>query len=137
MGFDGFDTLDALKFLTVALIASTATIASLARARRENAMFWGGVCAGGFLLLPVLVMFVLVPKFMDATFARERRPFWFVVSTVLWVGGLALYLRFFAGRKRTQPDGMWTCPNCTFLNKEYELACEACSQPYSKPAHRS
>jgi hypothetical protein len=82
-------------------------------------------------------MIVVVPKFMDAAFARERRPFWFVVSTVFSVGGLALYLRFFAGRKRTQPDGMWTCPDGTYLYKKYELAGEACSEPYSKPADRS
>ena len=132
MGFDGFDTFDVVKILIAALVAWTVTIAGLARARRENPLFWGGICAAGFLLMPALVMFVLVPKFMDATFARERRPFWFIVSTVLWVGFLALYLRFFAGGRLPKPGGMWSCPNCKYLNQERALICEACQQPFQR-----
>jgi hypothetical protein len=132
MGFDGFDTFDVLKILALALVASTSAIAGLARARGENALFWGGINAAGFLFLPVFVMFVLVPKYFDPFVAPEHRPFWFFVSVVLWVASLAVYIRFFSGRKRAHPNGMWTCPNCSYLNKEYALVCEACERPFQK-----
>ena len=134
MGFDGFDTIDVLKIVTLLLVASSCTVAGFARARGENALFWGGLCAFGFLLAPVLVAFVVVPKFLDASLAREQRPFWFFVSVVAWVAFLVFWIRFVVGRKRVHPNGMWSCPRCNYLNKEYALICEACELPYSKSA---
>ena len=115
MGFDGFNTLDVLKMVTLLLVATSVSIAGLARARGENALFWGGVCAFGFLLMPTLVAFVVVPMFVEPAAARELRPFWFFVSVVVWVTFLVVWIRFLVGRKRVHPKGMWSCPHCNYL----------------------
>ena len=132
MGFDGFNTMDVLKMLTFLIVATSASIGAFARARGENALFWGGLCAFGFVLVPVLLAFVVVPKFVDPAAARELRPFWFFVSGVAWVAFLVFWIRFLVGRKRIHPDGMWSCPRCNYLNREYALICEACELPYTK-----
>ena len=132
MGFDGFNTLDVLKMVTLLLVATSVSIAGFARARGENALFWGGMCAFGFLLMPTLVAFVVVPMFLEPAAARELRPFWFFVSAVVWVTFLVVWIRFLAGRKRVHPKGMWSCPHCNYLNREYALICEACERPYTK-----
>ena len=53
-----------------------------------------------------------------------------IFSAVAWVAVLAFCARFLLGRQHANPGGMWTCPNCKYLNQPYVVLCEACRQPY-------
>jgi hypothetical protein len=44
---------------------------------------------------------------------------------------MAFCTRFLLGIGRAKPSGMWSCPNCKYLNQHYAVVCEACSQPYA------
>jgi len=49
-----------------------------------------------------------------------------------WLALVTIYIWIFVGRKRVKPSGMWSCPNCKYLNKEYALVCEACGQSFQQ-----
>jgi hypothetical protein len=122
------------------LFISTGGIAAYARARGGNPYLWGTISVAGFLLIQFLGGLVLgtlgLPRRMAS--ANPTRLFWIenaqlivVVLSYAWVGGVALCTRFLIGRGGEKPSGMWSCPNCKYLNQHYAVVCEACQQPYS------
>jgi hypothetical protein len=56
-----------------------------------------------------------------------------VIASYVWVGVIAVCTRFLIGMSREKPGGMWSCPNCKYLNQHYAVVCEACQQPFGKP----
>ncbi len=120
-------------FEIILLIAATAGIAGFARGRGGKPWLWGTLTVTGYFLVPFLVTLIAVGFGADPKGVKENAQLWFFVSAVAWVAILAFCARFLLGRWYTKPDGMWSCPNCKYLNKQYAVICEACQQPYGKP----
>ena len=110
------------------LILSTGAISAYARSRGGNPYFWGTLSVLGFLLFQFGGGSILAALH----FALDDDTPWIVLAMSCgWVGLMALCSRFLIGMNRPKPSGMWSCPNCTFLNQHYAVVCEACSQPYA------
>ncbi|HYA62715.1 MAG TPA: hypothetical protein VED66_05895 [Candidatus Sulfotelmatobacter sp.] len=121
-------------FEIILLIVATGGIASFARGRGGSPWLWGALTLLGYFAVPTLVMFfdALLGKHPKPT--REDAQFLFFIASISWVAFLAFCARFLLGRKYAQPDGMWSCAHCRYLNQPYAVICEACRQPYgSKP----
>ena len=121
-------------FGIILLIAATSGIAALARGRGGNPWLWGTLTIAGYFAVPYLVAFLaalfgVIPKDM-----KEDAQILFFVSAIAWVALLAFCARFLLGRKYANPGGMWSCPNCKYLNQPYAVICEACRQPYKAKA---
>jgi hypothetical protein len=115
----------------ILLIAAASGIAAYARARGGNTYVWGGLGVGGYVLIAYLGPIIL------ASLGRPLDPdsrIWLFVAALAWLGVVAFSARFLLGRTREKPSGMWSCPNCTYLNQQYAVLCEACKQPYAKPS---
>jgi nitrate/nitrite transporter NarK len=115
----------------ILLIAAASGIAAYARARGGNTYVWGGVGVAGYVLIQYVG-----PIFL-ASLGRPLDPdsrVWLFVAALAWLGVVAFSARFLLGRTREKPSGMWSCPNCTYLNQQYAVLCEACKQPYAKPS---
>jgi phosphotransferase system glucose/maltose/N-acetylglucosamine-specific IIC component len=120
-------------FEIILLIAATAGITSLARGRGGNPWLWGTLTVVGYFLVPGLIGFlwhVLKP----APMSRDDAQLLFFIVAIAWVAVLAFCARFILGAKYAKPEGMWSCPHCSYLNQPYAVICEACRQPYgTKP----
>jgi hypothetical protein len=61
-----------------------------------------------------------------------------ILLFVLTTGGITAFARGRGGKPwlwgYAKPDGMWSCKNCSYLNKQYAVVCEACRQPYASKA---
>lgn len=109
------------------LIITTGGIAAYARARGGNPYLWGTVSVVGF------VAFQLFGGFLLALFhiPLDADSGWILLGlSFAWVGIVAIFTRFLLGMGRAKPSGMWSCPNCRYLNQPYAVVCEACSAPY-------
>jgi hypothetical protein len=106
-----------------ALIGSIGGIAALARGRGGTPWIWGTVAFVGYLLTAFCTGFILALLHMG-------QPFVPMVAAWLWIGGVALFLRFGLGRKHAQPESDWFCANCKTLNKKRAVLCEACKQTW-------
>jgi len=118
-------------FEIIALIVTTGGIAAYARARGGNPWLWGSLSVVGHLLIQFVGGMIL------GTFgySRNQDAIWIlVVASWVWIGVIALCTRFLLGIRREKPSGMWSCPNCRYLNQHYAVICEACQQPYGKSA---
>jgi hypothetical protein len=115
--------------LIVFLIVSTGAISAYARSRGGKPYLWGTLSVAGCLLIQFGGGFILaalhIPLDADA-------PWIILGMSCGWVGLMALCTRFLIGMNRPRPSGMWSCPNCSFLNQHYAVVCEACSQPYAQ-----
>jgi hypothetical protein len=119
-------------FEIVLLIVVTGGIGAFARGRGGKPWLWGMLTVLGYFLVPFLVTY-LAPVFgADPKGVKENVQLWFFVSAIAWVAVLAFCARFLLGSSYEKPGGMWSCPNCTYLNKQYAVICEACQQPYRK-----
>ena len=65
---------------------------------------------------------------------NEKAQLIVIVLSYAWIGAVALRTRFLIGRGGEKPSGMWSCPNCKYLNQHYAVVCEACKQPYATVA---
>ncbi len=118
-------------FEIVLLIAAASGIAAYARGRGGNPFVWGTLGLGGYVVIAYLGPVIM------ASFGRPLHPdsrMWLVVGAAAWVGIVAFCARFLLGRTCEKPSGMWSCPNCRYLNKHYAVIGEACQQPYGKSA---
>ena len=118
-------------FEIVLLIAATSGIASFTRGRGGNPWLWGAITVVGYFGVPFLVAFLAGMFGVNPSGLKEDAQVWFFVSAIAWVAVLAFCARFLLGRRYANPGGMWTCPNCKYLNQPYEVVCEACRQPYA------
>ena len=114
------------------LIAATAGIAGFARGRGGKPWLWGTLTVVGYFLVPFLVSFFAVALGANPGTIKESAQLLFFISAISWVAVLAFCARFLLGRGYEKPSGMWSCPNCRYLNKQYAVICEACQQPYGK-----
>lgn len=118
-------------FEIIALIVTTGGIAAYARARGGNPWLWGSLSVAGHLLIQFAGGMILG----TLGYARNQDAIWIlVVVSWVWIGVIALCTRFLLGIRREKPSGMWSCPNCKYLNQHYAVICEACQQPYGKSA---
>ena len=118
-------------FEIVLLVVAAGGIAAYARGRGGNPYVWGSVGVGGYIVIAYVGPIVL------ASLGHPLDPdsrLWFFVGAVAWIGIVAFCARFLLGRTREKPSGMWSCPNCKYLNQSYAVMCEACRQPYGKSA---
>ena len=116
------------------LIAATAGIAAFARGRGGKPWLWGTLTVVGYFLVPFLVSFFAAAFGANPLVIKENGQLLFFISAVSWVAAVAFCARFLLGRGYEKPSGMWSCPNCKYLNKQYAVVCEACRQPYGKSA---
>jgi len=104
-------------------------IATYARARGGNPTLWGAIAIGGYALinyvLPVILAYLGRPVSPDSRI-------WFFGVAAAWVAVVAFCARFLLGSGREKPSGMWSCPNCKYLNQQFAVVCEACRQPYGR-----
>ncbi len=121
-------------FEIILLIAATGGIAAFARARGGRPWLWGTFAFVGYFFVPFLVSFFAVVFGADPKSIKEDAQLWFYVSAVAWIAVLAFCARFLLGRGYAKPDGMWSCKNCKYLNKQYAVICEACREPYASKA---
>jgi ABC-type Na+ efflux pump permease subunit len=121
-------------FEIVLLIAATSGIASFARGRGGNPWIWGAMTVAGYFLVPFLVGFLATIFGANPAHLKEDAQVLFFISAIAWVAALAFCARFLLGRKYANPGGMWSCPNCKYLNQPYAVICEACRQPYEAKA---
>lgn len=118
-------------FEIIALIVTTGGIAAYARARGGNPWLWGSLSVAGHLLIQFAGGMILG----TLGYARNQDAIWIlVVVSWVWIGVIALCTRFLLGIRREKSSGMWSCPNCKYLNQHYAVICEACQQPYGKSA---
>ena len=117
-------------FEIVLLVVATSGIASFARGRGGNPWVWGAMTVVGYFAVPFLVAFSAAMFGVNLGHLKEDAQLWFFISAIAWVAVLAFCARFLLGRKYANPGGMWSCPNCKYLNQPYAVICEACRQPY-------
>jgi len=117
-------------FEIVLLVVATSGIASFARGRGGNPWVWGAMTVVGYFAVPFLVAFSAAMFGVNPGHLKEDAQLWFFISAIAWVAVLAFCARFLLGRKYANPGGMWSCPNCKYLNQPYAVICEACRQPY-------
>jgi hypothetical protein len=115
-------------FEIILLIVAGSTIAAYARARGGNPWFWGSLAMGGYFVLAYVA-----PVFLRVSPDSDAR-IWTLGAALAWVGVVAFCARFLLGAGAKKPSGMWTCPNCKYLNQHYAVICEACKHPYGQPA---
>lgn len=116
------------------LIAAAAGIAAFARGRGGKPWLWGTLTVVGYFVVPFLIRFLVLKLSANPMNMRESGQLLFFISAVSWVAIVAFCARFLLGRGYEKPSGMWSCPNCKYLNKQYAVICEACQLPYGKSA---
>ena len=119
-------------FEIILLIVVTGGIAAFARGRGGKPWLWGALTVVGYFLVPLVVTWLAIAFGASPRAVKENAQLWFFVSAIGWVALLAFCARFVLGRSYEKPSGMWSCPNCKYLNKQYAVICEACQQPYGK-----
>jgi hypothetical protein len=124
-------------FEIILLFVVTGGIAAYARGRGGRPWLWGTLTVVGYFLVPFLITVLAIALGADAKSVKEDAQVWFFASAAGWVAVLAFCARFLLGRGYAKPDGMWSCSNCKYLNQRYAVICEACRQPYGKPASSS
>ena len=113
------------------LILAASGVAAYARARGGNPWLFGTVAVAGYTLLADVVPII------DRLSPDSDERIWRLTAGVRWVGARAFAARFLLGSSRKKASGMWTSPNCKFLNQHYAVPCEACRQPYGEPAPKT
>lgn len=121
---------EAFELIFAGLFVAIAAISSLARARGGNALYWAGITALGCAVLAVSVMVFSARIDPDLSTRDETAVYSYLGLAGAWLALVTMYVWVFLGRKRAKPAGMWSCPNCKYLNKEYALVCEACEAPF-------
>ena len=85
----------------------------------------------GYFLVPMLVSTLATLLGVLPKGKSDDAQILYFVTSLAWVAALAFCARFLLGREFAKPGGMWSCPNCRYLNQPYAVICEACRQPYA------
>lgn len=123
-------------FEIILLFVVTGGITAFARGRGGNPWVWGVLTVVGYFLVPLVVTFVAVLLGADPKSVKADAQLWFFASAIAWVAIMGFCARFLLGHGRKKPSGMWSCPNCKYLNQHYAVICEACKHPFGEPAPR-
>lgn len=115
------------------LVLSLVGIVRMARTRGGSSWLFGLLAGVGWFVLGILVANVLallgfVSPAGNLTFGAT------LVATVvpwLWIGLVALYVRFGVGRNLESPSGSWSCPGCRSINQRYALKCDSCGEAFT------
>ena|SRR5579864_1035720 len=109
------------------LVIAVTGIGTLARGRGTSPVLMGTIAAVGWVLI----------EFGGGLLVPADARLWLMVAAWAWVAATAGYVRFVVGSGRPKPDGKWTCSNCTYLNNQSSVICEACQQPWRAKAEAS
>ena len=123
---------EAFELIFAGLFVAIAAISSFARARGGSASYCGGITALGCVLLTLFVFLFAGRIDPDPSTRNETAMYCFLGLAGAWLALATVYVWIFVGRNRVKPSGMWSCPNCKYLNKEYALICEACGQSFQQ-----
>lgn len=115
-------------FEIVLIIVVAGGIATYARARGGNPTLWGGIGIGGYAFINYVVPVILAS--LNHPLNADSRMWLFGIAAA-WVAVVAFCARFLLGSSLEKPSGMWSCPNCRYLNQPFAVVCEACRQPYA------
>ena len=107
------------------VIIATGAIASLARGRGGKPVLWGAIAVVGYIVTELGTGLVIYALTQDKT--PSMVP---LLAGWLWMGAVALFLRFGLGSHLAQPDTDWFCANCKTMNKKSAVMCEACKQTW-------
>jgi hypothetical protein len=115
----------------VLMIVAISAIATMARRRGSDTVLWGGLALGGFLLITIGGSAIVTYLHKDGDLRLYLE-----IGGWAWVGAMFLFVRFAIGATKTKPGGMWSCPDCRYLNAPNAIVCEACGKPYAAPVRK-
>ena len=108
-------------------------IGGLAKKRGSSPILWSIVAAVGAIILGFIVLPIISSLLIEKGLVLPNLAAIFPsIGMWIWVGLVALYVRFRIGAKLSKPERMWTCPECKYLNQSYALFCDACQRPFEK-----
>ena len=119
------------------LILALVGIVRMARTRGASPWLYGLVAGLGWLVMSFVAGAVVAAVFIVFGYEPEDGRVLFGVQLAggvaawLWVGGVALYVRYRVGRGVEGPSGSWSCPNCRSINQSYALKCDTCGEAFS------
>jgi hypothetical protein len=109
----------------ILVVIATGAIASLARGRGGKPVLWGTIALVGYIFTEFAVALVIYALTKDKT--PSIVP---VLAAWLWMGAVALFLRFGLGSHLGQPESDWFCATCKTFNKKSSVLCEACKETW-------
>jgi hypothetical protein len=117
----------------VVLVVAVATIVAMARTRGASPLRYGLLAAGGWFGLGLMTWAAV--NLLGQGDAATANVITFVGLLVQWVylGAVALAVRFATARGIEGPSGSWSCPQCRSLNQSYALKCDSCGEAWSRP----
>lgn len=106
-------------FQWVLLAMAVAGIAALARGRGGSPTMYGVI--------------IVVAFEGGAIIGHSFGPESVLTLIMPWVfvGLVALHVRFILGAGRPKPYSMWSCPQCNMVNESNYVVCQACQRPWS------
>ena len=110
-----------IEILCVAM--AVGAITSLARGRGGKPIVWGIIAVLGYLFWPFFTAVILAILKVQGSIVP-------LIVAWMWLGVLALFLRFGLGTQHAQPDTDWFCANCKTYNKRSAVMCDACKQTW-------
>jgi len=117
------------------LILAAAGIGALAKRRGGSAVIWGLVAGTGVAIFNIVLRQAIVESEMvNRLMLPNLAVFVPGIAAWVWLGLVALVVRFGVGSGIRQPAGMWTCSNCKTLNNESSIYCEACHTAWDQPS---
>jgi hypothetical protein len=136
---------DATMMEGFVLVLALTAIARMARTRGASPWLYGlAAGAGGFVAAVVVAIVVhavlsgpLYPPDDGVIVFDDEGVFGFgpriagSATLWLWIGLVALYVRYRVGRGVEGPSGSWSCRNCRSINQSYALKCDTCGEAFS------
>jgi len=112
-------------FEILGVIVAIGAIVTMSRRRGTDVVYWAGLALGGYLLFSLVGAAILVRKHLPDYLLYADLAGW------AWIGLIFLFVRFAIGASKPKSWGMWSCPNCHYLNAANAIVWEACKKPYT------
>jgi hypothetical protein len=137
---------DATMMEGFVLVLALTAIVRMARTRGASPWLYGLTAGAGGLVVAVATAAVVHVALFGPSWPPEAEVIVFddgdpvsdfgvrlaaSVSLWLWMGLVALYVRYRVGRGVASPSGSWSCPNCRSINQSYALKCDTCGEAFS------
>jgi len=115
------------------LVLSLVGIARMARTRGGSPWLFGLLAGVGWFVLGILAANALALLGFGSPAGGLTLGATLVATLVpwLWIGAVALYVRFRVGAGVESPSGSWSCPRCRSLNQSYALRCDSCGEAFT------